>query len=265
MASSRLDLLMTAARHPWSAIRYAIFWLDSELRMSEYSKTSHKGERLVIKDWESASNSTNFTTLAHIQRYEWVLPLVKNAKVLDDGCGSGYGAYYLATHGAESLIGVDISKDAIKFAQKHCQAENLVFVEMNSCELEFDSRTFDAVIAFDVLEHIPPQFQVKFVSETERVLRPNGSSYIGCPNAALSRGNNPYHYELNRREFEEILSKYYGSVRLLGQDIVMNGVRQGRDWYKHVSSLSSNSLTIVEEDCDSAFGLLAICTNPMLV
>lgn len=171
---------------------------------------------------------------------------------------------YLATHGVESVVGIDISKDAMRFAQRHYQAQNLLFKEMNACELQFESRTFDAIVSFDVLEHIPFELKKKFVSETARVLKPDGSLFIGCPNGAFATGRSPFHYELGEEQFRGLLSPHYGDIKLLGQDIVINGVRQGRKWAQALAKLRRENLVIVEQDCGSAFGLLGICTHPVV-
>lgn len=181
IAESVFNLALRALKHPKKTVLGLPRHLDRYLKISEASKVSNLGERLVIRDWDSAIHSSDFTTLAHITRYEWVLPMLietQPARILDDGCGSGYGTYYLATHGFESVIGVDISEDAIRFAQRHYQAENLLFRVMDSCELQFDSGYFDAIVTFDVLEHVPFELQKKFVSETARILKPNGRLYI---------------------------------------------------------------------------------------
>lgn len=92
-------LLLRAISHPLRAMRFSIIWLNLQLKISETAKASNKGERLVVKSWESVSGNSDFTTLAHLQRYKWVLPQCKTAQVLlDDGCGTGYGSYYLAVN-----------------------------------------------------------------------------------------------------------------------------------------------------------------------
>lgn len=253
-------LMIKAVKHPVQAILYLLSWLDRELKFSEYSKASNKGERLVIKDWQQVINSSDPITLAHIQRYEWVLPLVKNDRMLlDDGCGSGYGAYYLATQGVGKVVGVDLSKDAIRFARRHYQAENLVFMIMDTCELQFSSGTFDAVVSFDVLEHIPFEPKGKFISETIRILKPGGILYIGCPNGPAPGRYNPFHYDLSKEEFSKLLSRHFRDIGFLGQALEINGVRQERDWYNHLpAKLSPEDLVIVEWDSGPMFGLIAI-------
>jgi len=221
---------------------------------------------LVIKNWQSAKNSRDFTALAHIQRYEEVLPHVKGLRCFDAGCGSGYGTYYLAKGGVDSIVGVDISIEAINFAKRHYKENNLSYLQRDVCNLKFEDNYFDAIISFDVLEHLEGKEQKIFISNLSRVLNIGGTLYIGCPNAIVSIGNNPHHFkELTKIEFESLLQKYFGSVTILGQDILKNGMRQKENWYKCIHDLSYQDLVIVEENCDFAYGLLAICKKPKKV
>ena len=50
---------------------------------------------------------------AHVQRYKFAAPLVQAKRVLDAGCGSGYGAKLLRDAGASGVVAVDISHEAI--------------------------------------------------------------------------------------------------------------------------------------------------------
>jgi methylase of polypeptide subunit release factors len=71
----------------------------------------------VVKDFIKAKNSKDFVTLAHIQRYEWCSTFIKGI-VLDAGCGSGYGTFFLAKYSnIKAIVGVDISFQAINFAR----------------------------------------------------------------------------------------------------------------------------------------------------
>lgn len=242
--------------------RKAVDYILDKLMLTEKSRVGERGERLVLRKWEDWEKTKDFVTLAHIQRYEWVSPYVKNLYVLDAGCGTGYGVYYLASSGVKYIIGIDKSSKAINFAKKYFQKENLEFKIMNVCKMEFRNNTFDAVISFDVLEHLSSIDQEKFIAETVRVLKPEGILYIGCPNATVSKGNNPHHLkELTKKEFQTLLQEYYKDVKILGQDLIVNGVRQKEHWHKNLSNLSKQNFIIVEEDIDFVYGLLAICKN----
>src|SRR4051812_28072288 len=63
----------------------------------------------------------------NIQRFHFALEWCLGKRVLDAGTGSGYGAWYLAAHGAVSVLGVDIASDAISEANARYQRENLSF------------------------------------------------------------------------------------------------------------------------------------------
>ena len=52
----------------------------------------------------------------HWHRYHFAVPLVRDARVLDVACGSGYGSALLARR-AHKVTGVDISPDAIAHAR----------------------------------------------------------------------------------------------------------------------------------------------------
>ena len=91
-----LHTFLKAARNPSYALHELPNWLDNQLKISELARVTNRkagiGERILVKDWQSMRESSDLGNLAHLQRYEWVLPLVKTSKLLlDDGCGSGYG------------------------------------------------------------------------------------------------------------------------------------------------------------------------------
>jgi len=249
--------------NPVKIANYLFAVINNKLKLTESVKVSNGGERMVITDFETAKKSNDFNLLAHTQRYEWLSPQVRNMKCLDDGCGSGYGTHYLAQNGAESIIGIDLSNAAIKFANKHHKTSNCRFKQMNSLDLQFKDNSFEAVLSFDVLEHIPQESQHIFISEIARVLNKEGTAYIGCPNSALSCENNPFHEkELTVKEFKQLLEASFKEVTILGQDLIINGVRQKSEFRKHIADLKNVKGIISKEDSESSYGLLAICKKP---
>ena len=116
--------------------------------------------------------------------------------VLDDGCGSGYGSYYLAANGAKEVVGIDVAADAVEYAKTRYIHENLEFVQMNSTELSFGDESFDVVTSFQVIEHI--EDADKFLQQMPRVLKSGGIALISTPNKqTYSPGtavpDNPFH------------------------------------------------------------------------
>jgi len=230
--------------------------------ISSEVRVSGRGARIVISNLEEAFESQDFITLGHLHHYIFSAKNCEKSYVLDDGCGTGYGSYYLATHGAKHVIGVDISKNAITHASRYFKASNLEFHVMDSLDLKFKDNQFDVVISFDVLEHVSDQ--AKFVAEALRVLKSGGILIIGTPNTLLSKDVNPHHVrELSPEDLSRLLHLYFREIKFLGQDLVVLGRRMKENWGVFAKKkLSLNNFIIVEDGIEHAFGLVAICRKP---
>jgi cyclopropane fatty-acyl-phospholipid synthase-like methyltransferase len=81
---------------------------------------------------------------------------------------------------------------------------------MDVTKLKFRDKFFDAVISFDIIEHLSEANQRKFLDEVRRVVKPTGMLIIGCPNAKVSMRNNTLHLrELTMSEFRDLLHQYF--------------------------------------------------------
>ena len=62
----------------------------------------------------------------HVARYAFAARLARGKRVLDAGCGAGYGSAELAKVAA-SVLGVDVAADAVDFAREHYRLPHLSF------------------------------------------------------------------------------------------------------------------------------------------
>lgn len=113
--------------------------------------------------------------------------LPRPRRVLELGYGSGLLMPTLCTTGAE-VSGVDLHSDP---AQVRAQLARLgvhpaELVRGPAQALPFPDGRFDLVVAFSLLEHIPEEELRQVLSETARVLAPEGRLLVGCP--AVHRG-----------------------------------------------------------------------------
>lgn len=155
--------------------------------------------------------------LEHIARYEFALPLVEGARVLDVACGSGYGSYEMANRGrAAMVVGVDISQSAIEYCCSHYQAKNLEFIKGDATSLEFPDDSFDTVVSFETIEHLADI--EGYLDEIYRVTKPGGACLVSTPNKRLSFAN-PFHtVEFSHCRFSKTMSSRFSDVRFFGQD-----------------------------------------------
>ena len=102
------------------------------------------------------------------------VPLGESAAVLELGCGDGKTVGGLLRPG-RFVVGIDYSPGAIEACGKRFGSHpglNLMISDV--CALPFADGSFDAVIAFHILEHLLADDRAMTILECKRVLRPSG-------------------------------------------------------------------------------------------
>ena len=158
----------------------------------------------------------------HVSRYAFAARLARRKRVLDVGCGAGYGAAELANT-ATSVTGIDIGEDAIAYAVGHYSRPNLQFQQAAAAALPFPDGSFDLVVAFEVIEHLTDWEPL--IAEARRVLSPGGQFVVSTPNKAYyaetrrQTGPNPYHeHEFGFEEFKQALEQYFPHTLLFTEN-----------------------------------------------
>ncbi len=96
--------------------------------------------------------------------------------VLDVGCGTGDLLEELANRGCRA-VGLDINTTSIEI----CRKRGLLAVQGDLDILSFPAASFDTIILWHVLEHIPSPR--KALERIHSLLRPGGKLLVYCPNA----------------------------------------------------------------------------------
>jgi SAM-dependent methyltransferase len=150
----------------------------------------------------------------HLARYWWASGLASGRRVLDAGCGAGYGTAMLATAGASETIGVDVAPHVVEAAARAHAASRFVVGDLH--ELPFPDGRFDLVVCFEVIEHVEGQDAA--IAELDRVLAPDGMLAISSPNRGVYPSGNPHHrHEYVPDELEEALRRRFAHVELRRQ------------------------------------------------
>jgi SAM-dependent methyltransferase len=144
----------------------------------------------VPERFAPASVRAELTDAEHLVRYAWAARLAPGKRVLDAGCGLGYGSRMLRRAGAAEVVGVDIAESVVEAAGA-VEEPGLRFTTGDVGALDFEDGAFDLVVCLEVIEHVPEQRRV--ISELVRVLAPDGILVISSPNRAVYVPGNPHH------------------------------------------------------------------------
>ncbi|MFZ5644539.1 MAG: class I SAM-dependent methyltransferase [Bacillota bacterium] len=139
------------------------------------------GERITLGPYYSYQlKNTPRHLLFLLSYYKFAAKLLGQGKyVLEVGCSEGIGTLLLAEF-AQRVVAVDIDADAIYEAKRAFNSEKIKFMALDFLESSID--IFDAVVSFDVIEHIYPENENSFFISICKNLKDNGVCIIGTPN-----------------------------------------------------------------------------------
>ena len=92
--------------------------------------------------------------------YKKFLPLNKDARILDVGCGMGQFLYFLKSQGYTNFFGIDISEQQVNFVKENISgsvvvADAFAFLKENG--------SFQLIVVNDIIEHIPKEKVIEFL------------------------------------------------------------------------------------------------------
>lgn len=110
-------------------------------------------------------------------RSEWHLEnlarhLAEGSDILDLGCGSGQPIDAFLIARGFHVTGVDFSKEQIRLASGALPAGT--FIQSDMSEVTFPPETFDAVVSFHAIFHVPRDEHAALLLRASTFLRPGG-------------------------------------------------------------------------------------------
>ncbi|MBP6335042.1 MAG: class I SAM-dependent methyltransferase [Bacteroidia bacterium] len=159
--------------------------------------------------------------------YEFARPFIAGKKVLDIGCGNGYGTALMADS-AKEIVGLDYDIQTVESnRQAYSSVSNITFERATIPPIPFQTDSFDVITAFQFIEHIAERRD--FLKECMRVLSPGGTLLVTTPNAKKSLARNPFHvHEYTFVEMEDELKSIGASYELQG----LNGNEAVNQYYE---------------------------------
>ncbi len=125
----------------------------------------------------------------------------KDDTVLEVGCGRGYTCTMLSPY-VNSIVGTDVSNPALVEAKKVISSRGITNVKIKKVSgfdliNHFESKTFNAVVSIDVLEHLYLEDIREHLKQVFKILKPGGQYIMVMANRFLGPS------DITKEEFPE--------------------------------------------------------------
>jgi 2-polyprenyl-3-methyl-5-hydroxy-6-metoxy-1,4-benzoquinol methylase len=168
----------------------------------------------ILERFVPGTMRSGLVAAEHLARYWWASQFAKGRRVLDAGCGMGYGSAILAEAGAAQVTGVDISAPAIEAAR--ATAGGAAFEVGDIASLPLSDNSVDLVVCLETIEHV--EEPERALDELARVLVPEGLLVLSSPNRDVYPPGNPHHRcEFTPAELRDELRRRFREVELMRQ------------------------------------------------
>jgi len=197
-----------------------------------------------------------------VSRYLWAAQAASGRRVLDAGCGSGYGSRLLATRGAREVIGVDIAHAVLEMSAPE-MPDSVRLQAGNVRKLEFEDGSFELIVCFEVIEYVDDPLDA--LDELVRVLAPGGLLLVSSPNHGVTQPGNPCHvHKLGRDELETALVSRLSHVQLRRQhDFVASALLSDSTYHQGDGGVSDDLALhkLAADDPDGAIYTIAMASE----
>ena len=166
----------------------------------------YTGERVIPNhgDLEAQGNYD-----AHVAMYKEFLETTRDREVIDVACGCGHGSKMISGI-AKKVYGYDISPEAVKFAKKYFQEDNIEYNVGDIKKLPHKDESIDTIISVEVFEHVLPIEDV--IKEVHRIIKPKGFWCFTTPNGYRYPDHRIVKWHLkhyNAQELHTLLDPYF--------------------------------------------------------
>ena len=173
------------------------------------------GERIVPEADNCEPTFAKKMYQEHINRYMFAAQFCQGKKVLDIGCGVGYGSRFLSENGAEQVVAFDIAEAAIEHAREYYSNDNISYSVKSAEDFSFDEK-FDVVTCFELIEHVHLQDAV--LQNIRKVLKDDGLLLMSTPRALEHKRVHYHTKEFSFVEYEAFLKKEFSHVKFFMQN-----------------------------------------------
>jgi ubiquinone/menaquinone biosynthesis C-methylase UbiE len=148
-----------------------------------------------------------------LERYAFCNRFVADKCVIDIPCGTGWGTSLLQGH--RRVVGIDISQEAIDYAQTHFSSPTTVFRTGDMAQIPVSDNVADIILCLEGFEHVPRSTGEQFLRESKRVLVRGGLLVMTCPVLDENGKVTPNPYHVCEYPEEELVALLNGLFRII--------------------------------------------------
>lgn len=176
--------------------------LMTKYKLDQYSfdVCESSSERIIPELYEESVEQW-VLFLKHKFAYELALSYINATdRVLEIGCGDGYGAHLISSIGAD-VVAIDVDTNAINYAKRKYKDTNITFELYDGETIDYADHIFNMIVSFQVIEHVADV--EKYLKNIKRLLKPEGIFIITTPSRTyrLKPNQKPWN-EFHLREYD---------------------------------------------------------------
>lgn len=159
----------------------------------------------------------------YLSRYKFVAKMLEGAgHVLEVGCGDGFGSR-IVVQAVKQLTAVDFDPEFVRSAQEIMSDRWPFTCAVHDVLEQPIAGEFDAVFSLDVLEHIEPKDEERFIRNMVAPLKSSGVAIVGMPSiqsqAYASAHSRQGHVNCkDQHELKCLMQQYFEHVFMFGMN-----------------------------------------------
>lgn len=176
-------------------------------------------ESLKLGPWTSYSMIHDPKHMCFVlSRYKFVSKMFSGKKkILEIGCGDGFG-FPIIAQVADEVHGVDRDDRLLQGNRKRLNflKDKVKFFNLDLVQKAPEEK-YDAIFSIDVIEHLEPKDEKKFLENSIKGLKNDGIYIIGTPNISANQ------YATERSKVQHINLKSHEDLRVILDKYFING------------------------------------------
>ena len=172
-----------------------------------------------------------------------ILPDFTGKRVLDLGCGYGWHCKYAVEHGADFVLGTDISNKMLQVANRRNNDDKIKYQCIAMEDLDFQPETFDIVLsslAFHYVENLEP-----LVKNISSWLKKGGELVFSVEHPTFTAyGEQDWYYDEDGKILHFPVDNYYYEGRRIAVFLGEKVVKYHRTLTTYFSAMLQNGFTI---------------------